>query len=315
MSSVTFEAWGTYVFLATRRPADLSRARDLAVGVLADVDRACSRFRAHSDLCRANAAAGRWVRVDPVLVAAVSAACGAAARTDGLVNPLLGRRLEQLGYDRDFALLTACADEVLTLPTDILDPAAWRGIGLDPDGAVRVPAGTALDLGATAKAWAADAIAAAFAAELSGSALVSLGGDIAIATPDPDPWPITISTRRDGPVETTVGLDRGGLATSSTQVRRWSRAGVRLHHVLDPRTGLPAAGTWRTVTATGPTCAAANTATTAAIVLGADAPAWLDRHRVTARLTAADGSVHTTGDWPLDHARDHAGINAERRGA
>ncbi len=75
----------------------------------------------------------------------------AAAQTDGLVNPLLGRRLEQLGYDRDFALLTACADEVLTLPTDVLDPAAWRRIGLDPDGAIRVPPGTALDLGATAR--------------------------------------------------------------------------------------------------------------------------------------------------------------------
>ena len=224
------------------------------------------------------------------------------------MNPLLGRRLEQLGYDRDFALLTACADEVLTVPTDAIDPTAWQRIGLDPDGAIRVPAGTGLDLGATGKAWTADVIAAAFVAELSGSALVSLGGDIAIAAPDGEPWPIAIATRPEGPVETTIGLDGGGLATSSTQVRRWARRGVRLHHLLDPRTGCPVPATWRTVTATGRTCSAANTASTAAIVLGDAGPGWLVEHGVTARLLAGDGGVRTTGDWPADR-------DPERRGA
>ena len=304
MATTTTTALGTYLFLATRRARDLPVARGLAEAILEEVDRTCSRFRPDSDLSRANAAAGRWVEVDPLLVAAVTAACQAALHTGGLVHPLLGRPLVQLGYDRDFAAVPADRD----VPAVLWPPAepaleSWRDLGLDPDGAIRVPTGTALDLGSTGKAWAADVVAAAFAAELGGSALVSIGGDLAVAAPDGDPWPVAISTHPEGPVETTVALDRGGLATSSTRVRRWARRGVQLHHLVDPRTGRPAAEVWRTVTATGPTCAAANTATTAAVVLGAEAPRWLTARGVTARLVAADGRVVTTGGWPADEER------------
>lgn len=304
MPATTTTALGTYVFLATRRTADLPVARRLAEAILADVDRTCSRFRPDSDLTRANAAPGSWVEVDPLLVAAVTAACTAALHTGGLVNPLLGRPLAQLGYDRDFAELPEARDVPAVLwSAEAPGLERWRDLGLDPAGAIRVPTGTALDLGSTGKAWAADVVATAFAEELSGSALVSLGGDLAIAAPDGDPWPVAISTHPDGPVGTTVGLDRGGLATSSTQVRRWARRGVRLHHLVDPRTGRSAPEVWRTVTATGPTCAAANTATTAAVVLGDEAPRWLAVRGVTARLVAADGRITTTGGWPADEQR------------
>ena len=310
MSATTFEALGTYVFLSTRRSASVSPMHRLAVGLLSDVDRTCSRFREDSDLCRVNRHPGEWVDVDPVLVAAVATACDAARQTDGLVNPLLGRPLQQLGYDRDFGLLSEAEDDPVPTPTP---PAigAWREIGIDPDGAVRIPAGTALDLGATGKAWAADLIAAAVTGELGVGAIISLGGDIAIAEDDGDPWPVAIATHPGDPAEVTVTLDRGGLATSSTQVRRWTRRGVHLHHLLDPRTGQPAPTTWRTVTATGPSATAANIATTAAVVLGAAAPTWLAGHDVTARLVAADGTVQTTGRWPLAATLP----TSERRGA
>lgn len=303
MTAATFEALGTYVFLGLREGASIGAARTIAEGILADVDRTCSRFREDSDLSRANRHAGDWVEVDPILVAAVHTACDAARQTDGLVNPLLRRPLEQLGYDRDFGLLTECEHLVATPPTP---PAlnAWAHIELDPDGALRIPAGAALDLGATGKAWAADLVASAIGGELGCGAVVSLGGDIAIAPDDGAPWPIEISTLPGEPPDTTITLDRGGLATSSTQVRRWSRGGIRMHHLLDPRTGLPAPLTWRTVTATGPSATAANTATTAAIVLGDEAPAWLTAHDVTARLVSTDGTVVTTGSWPAATTAD-----------
>ena len=112
-----------------------------------------------------------------MLVEAVRVAVRAAAATDGLVHPLLGRPLVTLGYDRDFRELR----EIETAPTDLpAAPAvdAWRSIELD-EARVRIPAGTALDLGSTAKAWAADVVAAGLEQELGEPALVSLGGDIA----------------------------------------------------------------------------------------------------------------------------------------
>jgi thiamine biosynthesis lipoprotein len=306
-AATTFTALGCSVFVGVHTGADLPAARTVAERVLRDVDEVCSRFRADSDLSRVNGRPGRWVEVDPLLVAAVEAALGAARATDGLVHPLLGRPLVQLGYDRTHALLAERADAPAT-PVTPPGPHAWREICLDPDGAIRVPAGTALDLGATGKAWSADLVAAAFAERLTGPAVVSVGGDLALATPDgrplDPPWPVAVAERPGDPVEALVALDRGGLATSSTQVRRWTRGGVRHHHLLDPRTGQPVTGVWRTVSATGATCVAANTASTAAVVLGGRAPEWLDRHGVDARLVAADGTIRTVGAWPAAHPEE-----------
>jgi len=302
----TFDAFGSYAFLAVRRPPALPDALALARRVVADVDATCSRFREDSDLTRANAHPGRWVDVDPLLVAAVAVARGAAEESGGLVSPLLGRPLVQLGYDRDLGELRELADpgNVPDLPLDVPEPDAWREIGLDRAGRIRVPAGAALDLGATGKAFAADLVATAVERELGVPAVVSLGGDVRVAVPDGRPWSVAVSEHPGTAPATTVWLDRGGLATSSTQVRRWSRAGVTRHHLLDPRTGRPAPEVWRTVTATGPTCVAANTASTAAVVLGADASAWLAAHAVTARLVASDGRPHYLGGWPADTTRE-----------
>ncbi len=295
-TSATFRALGTTTFVAVRDPCELDLARQLAEQVLRDVDEVCSRFRADSDLSRVNAHPGRWVAVDPLLVAAVAVAVDAARGTDGLVHPLLGRHLVQLGYDRDFDALVDVAGPVVE--TEPPGPRAWELIDLDPTGRIRIPDTTSLDLGATGKAWAADLVAEAYEQELGTPAIISVGGDVRIAGPDSLAWPIAISERPGEDAATVITLDRGGLATSSTQVRRWTRGGVRRHHLLDPRTGQPAAEVWRTVTATGPTCAAANAATTAAVVLGHQAPDWLESRGVTARLVGADGEVRTTGAWP-----------------
>lgn len=294
----TFRAIGTDVHVGVRDPRDLGRARSLAQSVLADVDEVCSRFRDDSDLAAVNRSPGRWVAVDPMLVWAVQVACEAARESNGLVSPLLGRTLVQLGYDRDFALLGEVEDVAAVLPIPAPGLDAWREIDLDPDGAVRIPAGSALDLGATGKAWAADLIATAHEERLGGASLVSVGGDLRIAAPDGEPWTIAVTERPGARPEELVTLLSGAMATSTTQVRRWSRGRARRHHLIDPRTGLPADEVWRTVTATGASCVGANTATTAAVVLGAEAPTWLEERGVTARLVAGSGAVHTVGSWP-----------------
>jgi thiamine biosynthesis lipoprotein len=303
---------GTYAFLATGDPTRLDDAFSIARDVLDAVDRTCSRFREDSDLQVANRRPGRWVTVDPLLVAAVDVAVAAADATDGLVDPCLGRSMVMLGYDADLRVVRRRGPRPDRRADLTPTPDAWRQIGTDPEGGLRVPEGCAIDLGATCKAWASDLVAASIVDRLGCDLIVSLGGDVRIAGPA-DPagsghpgWAIDVTERPGDDDPERIQLDRGGLATSSTAERRWAGGSGDVHHVLDPRTGRPTDEHWRTATATGATCVAANVATTAALVLGADAPAWLESNDVTARLVDRTGAVTRIGGWPADTRQTYA---------
>ncbi len=147
----------------------------------------------------------------------------------------------------------------------------WRRVELDGR-TLRVPAGVSLDLGAIAKAWAADRSAALVADRLGVDVLVSLGGDIATAGAPGRVWPVLVSDGPGQPESRVTIPGRAGLATSSTISRTWRRGGQSMHHVLDPRTSMPAPTVWRTVTVAASTCVEANTLTTAGIVRGTTLP-------------------------------------------
>jgi thiamine biosynthesis lipoprotein len=167
---------------------------------------------------------------------------------------------------------------------------------------LRLPAGVCLDLGATAKGLGADRCAAAAWHALGrGGVLVSLGGDIATAgQPPADGWPVAIadSSLAGGTAAHVIRLAAGAVATSSITCRQWRRGGQRMHHIVDPRTGYPASGPWRTVSVAAASCAMANAAATATIVLGPDARAWLTGTGLPARLVRHDGTIRLLGGWP-----------------
>lgn len=294
-----WSAIGCSVHVETALARDLAPAAGAVRRVVADVDEVASRFREDSDLSRVNRAPGTWVRVDPLLVAAVRVAVDAARRTAGIVHPLLGRTMVELGYDTTFASLTPRPARRTAGPTP--DGDAWRAIDLDAAW-VRIPGETALDLGATAKAWITDLAVAALEELLDGPAVVAVGGDL--RTVGETAWEVEVREHPRGEAGTAVRAV-GALATSSTQVRRWTVGAEHLHHLVDPRTGRPAAGCWRTVTVAAPTCVAANTASTAAVVLGREAEGWLAASGVlAARLVGTDGRTRAVGRWP-DEERTH----------
>ncbi len=316
-----WEALGTDVVLRLTDGGSLQRARAAVERELDAIDRACSRFRTDSEIARVNASPGRAVRVSPLLAEALALALRAADLTKGDVDPTVGSALVLAGYDRDWRLLHPPGDDPLSLtaddrpafphePPSAYPPAVtvkaargWRTVSLDRDGcSVRVPAGVTLDLGATAKAWAADRAARLAARAGACGALVGIGGDIATEGPPPEGgWRIRVTDdHRADPSAPgqTVSILSGGLATSSTAVRRWSHAGRTMHHIIDPATGVPARGTWRTASAAAASCADANIATTAALIRGDVAPDWLRELGLPARLVAQDGRVRTIGDWP-----------------
>jgi thiamine biosynthesis lipoprotein len=135
--------------------------------------------------------------------------------------------------------------------------------------------------------------------------LVSLGGDIAVAGPPPaGGWQVRVQDVTGDPADpppgryAQVAIAAGGLATSSTSARRWRRGGDVLHHILDPRTGLPAGPAWRTVSVAAGSCADANAASTAAVVRGRPALGWLAALGLPSRLVDETGAVFTVAGWP-----------------
>jgi thiamine biosynthesis lipoprotein len=301
---VSFAALGTTATVVIDGgDADVARGVEAVRAEVAAIDLACSRFRPDSELSQLNAAHGRPTLAGPVLLEAVAVALRAARLTGGLVDPTVGGAMRALGYDRDFGIVRDRPDEGPVVTLVRRDVPGWRVVACDPEtGMIMLPAGVELDLGATAKALAADRAAAAAARAAGCGALVSLGGDIAMAGTAPaGGWSVRVTDDHAAPLDApgqTVSLLSGGLATSGTTVRRWRRGGRDVHHLLDPATGQPADAPWRTVSVAAASCVDANTASTAAVILGARAPAWLDRQGLPARLVATDGAVTCLCDWP-----------------
>lgn len=310
IATASWQALGMLVQLVVTAPDKLSDARELLSADLAELDRTCSRFRPDSEVSRlgqtpAGTSGLVSATVSPLLAEAVTVALRAASLTDGDVDPTVGRALSALGYDRDFKDVPPDGPAAGAGVGKTLIP-GWREVSVDPAAhRVTLPAGVVLDLGATVKGWAADRSAARIADKLGCGALVSLGGDTAVAgTPPEGGWRIRVQdvtgpveADPDGPV-TVIAIREGGLATSSTAARRWSRGGNVLHHILDPRTGMPAPPIWRTVSVAAASCADANTAATAAVIRGWQAPAWLTSLRLPSRLVETNGTVHTLAGWP-----------------
>jgi FAD:protein FMN transferase len=268
------------------------------------LDRAASRFRPDSEISRTARPGDGVFIVGSLLAEAIEVALAAASWTDGRVVPTAGAALVACGYDRDFALVESAAGDQASLPDPVPLP-DWRNIHID-GALLRMPPGTLLDLGATAKALGADRAARAARSVFGGAGgvLVSLGGDLAMAGTAPEGgWPVVVGEHRPGsePPATdseAVRVAAGGLATSSTVQRAWRRGGRRVHHILDPSTGLPVDGPWRTATVHAATCVEANAASTAAIVAGEEAESWLEGEGLAARLVACDGGVCYLGGWP-----------------
>jgi thiamine biosynthesis lipoprotein ApbE len=297
--STSFTALGTTALVAVDDPAALGEAEAVLRRELDGIDRACSRFREDSELTAVNRAAGGEVAVSALLIEAVEVALRAAAITDGDVDPTVGRAMDELGYDRDFSLVAGARPGVRVR---IAPVPGWRTVRLDrARGTVAVPPGVRIDLGATAKALAADRGAHAIHEATGAGTLVSLGGDIALCGEAPGGgWPVRVTDDHrdlDGEGE-TIGLSEGGLATSSTTVRRWESGAGPRHHILDPRRAEPAEEVWRTVSVAAATCVDANIAGTAAIIRGRSAPRWLADAGLPARLVSREGEVVHVGDWP-----------------
>ena len=270
---------------------------------LAQLDEACSRFKTASELSLAQRSGGKPVRVSELLAELVQASLDVAQLTDGAVDPTVGNAVICLGYDRDFDALPALGPALGDAPS--VPAPGWSCVDLDrANRLLRIPEGVRLDLGSSAKAFAADRAARDIAADLGTGVLVNLGGDIAVAgPPPPDGWCVGISMSawdHQEQTQATVCIRSGGLASSGTTVRAWRRGERRLNHIVDPRTGDVADEYWQLATVAADSCLVANAASTAIIVKGHGAAQLLSEMALPARLVRNDGEVFVLNGWPED---------------
>jgi len=266
------------------------------------VEKRLSRFLPDSELSRLNAA-GRG-RASPVLWATLRQAVRAAHATGGLFDPTVLPALEAAGYDRPFPLVAAGGP----LPSGTPPPASWRHVRLHaPTREVRLLEGARVDLGGIAKGWAAD-VAAVFLSRW-GPCLVDVGGDVAVrgAPPGWPGWPVGVADPLRPEVDMAVlCLRRGGVATSGVDFRRWRRGGRTFHHIIDPRTGMPARTDLLSVTVWAPSAMWAEVAAKAALVLGGRRGwRWLRHRRLSSLLVWPDGRARFSPEmlrqlWPED---------------
>jgi thiamine biosynthesis lipoprotein len=301
VSAARWRAIGTNVDLLVHG-FDLGDAQVTVERLIAHADASFSRFRDDSELSRIQRAPGRAVEVSEILALAVDAALRAAELTGGLVDPTVGRVVRLSGYDRDFALVRDRnrAPQLEVVP-------GWRAIEWrSAERRLRVPRGVELDFGSTGKALVVDLSAQALAQDLpaDAGALLSIGGDMrVVGVPPRGGWQVLLAEdsavphSANGPI---VAIHDGALATSSTTVRRWRNHGEVVHHLIDPRTARPADGPWRTASVVAASCVDANTAATAAIILGAAAADWLARRHMAARLVSRTGDLTFVAGWPAE---------------
>lgn len=290
--SVQWSQWSSTMRLVVDDPEALASARLVVDDELEQVERAASRFRADSEIRRIGR--GRRQPVSPTFAAILQASIDAAKQTAGALDPTIGSALHTIGYDRDIAQVRQRANGVTLTPR----PApGWQRIRLDSDnGVVVMPEDVTLDLGALAKAWAADRCAKLVHVLTGASCLVSLGGDI--ATAGKRGWDVLVHDQPVDPAAVLALPPGAAIATSSTLSRRWLVQGRELHHILDPATGGPVDRLWRSASVVAASCVTANTWSTAALVLGSPAVEELSERGLSARLVGADGLLVHLGSWP-----------------
>ncbi len=293
-----FSTWGLTGTLTTERPADASFAAASLWRVIDEIDATCNRFRADSELSRLNASAGATLTVSTTLLEALAAAEAAFTVTDGLCDPTVLPALLAWGYDRDYDLIRERTD---LIEPDVKGAPGLAALTVDRRArTVSLAPGCQLDLGASAKAFAADRIADEIGAR--GGVVVEIGGDVAVRGTGPDgPWVIGVADRLTiTGDEPRVRVTGGGVATSSIATRVW-RVGARLvNHIIDPRTGLVADGPYATATVAADRCVIANAFATAALLWGEDAPYRIAQAGWSGRLVRRDGTVEFVGGWPVE---------------
>jgi len=290
-----FRAMGTTISMLLPE-SQAETGAQIVRALFSEWEQALSRFIPESELSQLNQQAGTPVAVSDLLYDVLATALTAARATEGVFDPAMLDQLVQSGYDRTF-------DDLPAVRFDPIIPGEpggrWRGIKVDPIRRhVTLPAGIKLDFGGIAKGMAVDAALERLRQSGAGQAMVNAGGDLAVLglPPAADQWPVAVPGRDRF---WSIPLISGAVATTGIAHRHWWQGNTLRHHILDPRTGLPAQSDLWSVTVVADRCEQAEVAAKVAFILGSSSGAnFLREHRIAGLLVRADGTWETVEPWP-----------------
>jgi FAD:protein FMN transferase len=275
-----FSAMGSdiTIFLDTEQGPAAEAALAAAEAEFERLEAALSRFRPDSELSVLNREG--TLDAGPDLARVVALALDARKRTGGRFDPTVHDALVASGYDRSFTELPGDGPAAESPPAGgaVRLHRTWIELG----------EGVRLDLGGIGKSYAAERTAEIVAT--AGPCLVDAAGDIALrGVPAEGLWPVGVGAL-------TLGLERGGVATSGRDRRRWRRGGVEQHHLIDPGTGRPSGSDLVRVTVVADDAIEAEVWAKALFLSGAAAArAEAEERGLTALLVREDGTTEATG--------------------
>lgn len=257
-------------------------AADRARSQLLDAHRSLSRFIEDSELSRLNRDP-RWrVPASPLMLGLAGAVVVAGSHSGGLVDATLLDSLERAGYreslgeHRPASLADALSNQSERMIGSPDPSAHWRSVQVDEATATIVrPPGVRIDSGGIAKGLVADLLAATLREQLTYA--VDCCGDLRVGGTAGLERKVLVDDPFGGPPIHELALRDGAAATSGIGRRCWiGHDGRAAHHILDPRTGLPAFTGIVQVSAVAPSALIAEVYAKSALLSGVDRAAdWL----------------------------------------
>jgi thiamine biosynthesis lipoprotein len=291
-----FQAMGTTISLLLTE-SQSEKGSQIVRELFSEWEQTLSRFLPESELSQLNQQAEKPIAVSTLLYDVLATALTAAQATEGVYDPALLDQLVRLGYDRTFDDLQASRFDPI-IPGE--PGGRWRGIKVDPiRRCVTLPHGIKLDFGGIAKGMAVDAALERLRQNEVSQALVNAGGDLAVlGLPSAEEhWQVAVPGQKQF---WTIPLHHGAIATSGIAHRHWWQGNTLRHHILDPRTGLPAQSDLWSVTVVTDRCEQAEVAAKVVFILGSRSGAdFLRRHRIAGLLVHEDGTWETVEPWPI----------------
>ena len=284
--------------------ATRGRAAAAAESMFAAIESRFSRFRPSSELCRLNALAGTTIEVSAEMLDLLLLAQHYCRITGGVFEPAVLPSLRAAGYDRSF-------EAIADMPTAVAPPpSAPRGSILDVvlDAAAMtacLPEGVQIDVGGIGKGYAVDRARELF--EPGAGLVIDAGGDIYAGGDSADcrGWWVAVAGPGDEDADLdVVNIRNEAIATSSVLKRRWKRGEHSAHHLIDPRTGAPAAGEIVSVSVIAPSASEADVYAKTALILGREeGTLFLESRALAGLFVFKDSSIEVTAAWP-EHRRN-----------